>query len=390
MPAHPALRLGAPTRRRLGLLAARSFGAQRPTLLWHGGCQTQLGGALDADAARGLGGCNGKAVLHMTTKLLLVALALGLGSGCAMDIEDPEDFERLGTTEDEVTGPGSYQSYKRALIRLDLQGAAPCSAVLVGPNLLVTAAHCVANQTIDGVTQWNGMKYGKIRVRMVYKPSSTETMCLNEVCWNADDTRRYSTIYAFWDSSYAGAGDWSSDMAVLTRITQADFLTKAANVGDPAPRALEAADFLRIQAFTLPTSGAGWHMIVSGYGAAADGTSTVIPRSGPMQVIDWNTHTMEATYTSGGFWAAACKGDSGGPLTFTPTVGGTTYVAGVVGGANDSISGACPEVGDDLEFNRMSSKIWMLDRVRQWIEGVDCNRYSNSSLPGSGEYFRCW
>jgi hypothetical protein len=307
-----------------------------------------------------------------------------------METAENEDSEQVGTVQDEVTGPASYQSYKRALVRLDFEPSGGCSAVLVGPNLLATAAHCVANQTIDGVSHWNGMNYGKVRVRMVYKPSSTEVMCLNETCRNADGTTRYSTVYAFWDDAYAGEGDWASDMAVLTRMTKADFLTKAADVGDPAPRAFDQYDFLRVMGFTLPTSGNGWEMFVSGYGAASDTASTAIPRTGPMQVIDWNTYTMEAQYQSGDGGAAFCKGDSGGPLTYTHGVGGLTYVGGVVAGFNDSISPPCPEVGDDLEFNRMAPKVWMLDRVRQWIEGKSCSQFSNPSLPGNGEYYRCW
>ncbi len=329
-------------------------------------------------------------------KTLLIAattFALALGTGCVADegaIEDIDfDGDDVASEQLEVTGPGSFVSYSKALVRLDFKGGGRCSAVLVGPNLLATAAHCVSDKTIDGVKTWNNMKYGKIQVRMVYKPSSSEVMCLNEPCRSGGVTQ-YSTIYAFWDSSYSGTGDWSSDMAVLTRISQNDFITEPADEGDPAPRSLGSSDFLRIMRVALPTSGSGWEMRIAGYGAAADGVSTALPRAGFMQINDWNTHTMESTYQSGSFWSSFCKGDSGGPVTYTAGIGGRTYVGGVIVGFNDSISGSCPEPGDDVEFNRMNSKVWMLNHVRQWVEGKSCTLFSTDSLPGSGEYYKCW
>jgi len=45
-----------------------------------------------------------------------------------------------GRTNDGITGAGSYSSYTKALVRLDLQSGRRCSALLVGPNLLAAAA----------------------------------------------------------------------------------------------------------------------------------------------------------------------------------------------------------------------------------------------------------
>ncbi len=327
-------------------------------------------------------------------RLLAIGLVGVLGFGCSIEPAETDepvlDSEDVGTSEDGITGSGSFDAYVPALVRLDLQGGGRCSAVLVGPNLLVTAAHCVSDKTTDGVTSWNGMHYGKVGVRMVYKPSASETMCFNETCRNVDGTVRYSTVYAFWDDSYSGDGDWNDDMAVLTRISQADFVTKALDPGDPAPRNLGADDFRRILNVGLPTSGDGWEMMIAGYGAEADGQFTSNPRAGFMQVNDWNSHTMVANYNSGTFWSSTCKGDSGGPITFTNGIGGTTYLGGVTVGTNDNVSSDCPEVGDDIVFQRLSAKVWLLNRVRQWIEGEDCTLYTAASLPGSGEYYRCW
>ncbi len=56
--------------------------------------------------------------------------------------EGPED---VGISEDEVTGLGSNQTHPRGVIRIDYPGDGRYSAVLVAPNMIVTAAHCVSH-----------------------------------------------------------------------------------------------------------------------------------------------------------------------------------------------------------------------------------------------------
>jgi hypothetical protein len=330
----------------------------------------------------------------MNIGLIALIHALLLCAGCAMGAVEGAaggaDDEAVGTTEDAITGGASAQyGYTRGLVRLDFVAGGGCSAVLLGPNLLATSAHCLDDKTIDGVSNWNGMKYGQVQVRMVYKPSSTETMCLNETCRNSNGTVRSSTVYAFWDAGFAGSLDPADDIAVLTRITQNDFLTKAEDPGDPAPRALDSNDYLRVLGVSLPTGSSAPAMSIAGYGDYADDLESTTPRRGAVEVYDWNTETMLASY-DGAYWAAPCAGDSGGPISYTPGIGTHTYAAGLISGSADPVTGSCPELGDDAVFTRLSSKIWLLNRVRDWVEGQECHYSNSGDLPGNGLYYWCW
>ncbi len=64
--------------------------------------------------------------------------------GCVPE-DDAVEWE---TNQAAITGLGSSVSYTKGLIRLDLNGSiGGCSGVLIAPNMIATAAHCVDDNT---------------------------------------------------------------------------------------------------------------------------------------------------------------------------------------------------------------------------------------------------
>ncbi len=281
---------------------------------------------------------------------------------------------------------GGWVSHTRGLVRLDFAAGGGCSGFFAGPNMIATAAHCVDDKTISGAHDgvWNGMKWGEIRLRAVYKPSSGEVMCINERCRNANNSRRYTTVLAFWPNAY-NTLDTEQDVAIITRLAGGNFTTRAPDPGEPAPRSLQTQDFLRI----LGVGVSEWAR-ARGYGAYSDGLSDTSPREGSVNANLWGANHIRSVVAYG--HAAVCAGDSGGPLVFDrDAYNGYNYdYAGGVASKTSPRTSSCPETGDSMYWARLSSKIWMFDRILDWAGDPDCRRFSDNDLPGNGRYYRCW
>ncbi|MEL7371228.1 MAG: trypsin-like serine protease [Myxococcota bacterium] len=334
-------------------------------------------------------------LLKSGTALVAASLFVGCGDNDAFDA--PDDIE---TQEQAVTGTYSSTSFQKGLVRLDFQRGGRCSGFFVGPNMIATAAHCVDDKTITGSHEgvWNGMKWAELRVRIVYKPSASEVICINETCRNDNGTVRYTTILAWWDNSYSGGGDHQSDVAVLTRLGGGNFIPRQPDPEDPAPRALNSNDYLRILSVAMPVPSGRrggtdeWPGQAIGYGASADGVSVLDPRWGYILTDHWGTHEIRARYRSSLsiYSSAICAGDSGGPLVFQGAgIGSRRYAGGIASKTSSRVS-SCPEDGDNMWWARLNSKMWMMNTILDWSGRSDCNTYYSDSLPGNGRYYRCW
>jgi Trypsin len=315
-------------------------------------------------------------------QLAIIAVLVGL-AGCAADVVGSESDEDLGTSREEITG--GEVAYTPGLLRIDYPGGGRCSGFLVGPNMIATAAHCVNDRTISGTHDgvWNGMKWAEIKLRFVYKPSHSEVMCINETCRNADGSTRYTTVLAFWDDGYSYDVETTADVAIITRLAGGDFLTRQADPGDPAARALHWGDFHRILAVSMPDG----YAYMRGYGAYVDSDSDEYPREGIIPIDAWGTNDIRGEVSF--FLAAACAGDSGGPLLYSDPSYSYDYVAGIAS-RTSARTGDCPEVDDNIWWARLSAKKWMLDRVLEWSGRNPCTEYADGDLPGNGHYYRCW
>ncbi len=316
---------------------------------------------------------------EMKRAMLLALVAM---MGCAYDTDGPG--EEIGASRQAISNPIGGATFRPGLVRLDRPDGRRCSGFFIGPNMIVTAAHCVVpNVSASPSGTWDGMNWGYVRLRIVYKPSSSEVMCINETCRNADSTTRRTTVRAWWDVNYPGGGLSQTDLAVVTRVNGGNFLTRAADVDDPAPRSLNGNDYLRILAGTLSPS---HDLDIWGYGAFTDTQLDANARVGWVESPGWFSHHIRANADNE---SRICRGDSGGPLVFRYGALSRNFVAGVA--SNTGISnGWCPEYGQAMRWTRTGPRVWMFNRILSWAGQISCQYATGSDIPGNGAYYRCW
>lgn len=312
--------------------------------------------------------------------------------GPVSEFDDLETSEFATATSSISNG---FVSYSPGLVRIDRDKNrngvvdSRCSGFFIAPNMIATSAHCVDDITLPGIGGTrDGMRWGHVRVRIVYKPASNESMCINEPCRNANGTQRFTTVRAWWDAGYSGDGDTASDMAVLTRVQGLDFPTRPSDMGGAAPRALSDArrDFYRI---LDGRTSLGTVLNVYGYGRYTDTQVDMLPRWGQLYADWWGGYHV---VSDAGRDARGCAGDSGGPLSYRHGVFDPPYAIGAFSNT-DSRNGACPERGDKMRWTRLDPKRWMFNAIMDWadISGRPfCRRYSKSNFVGDGGYYRCW
>ncbi|MCA9619982.1 MAG: trypsin-like serine protease [Myxococcales bacterium] len=314
--------------------------------------------------------------------------------GCTLDLEDvdePDDGEDVGEAAQPIAE--GWVSYAPGLLRMDVPKDSggyekECSAFFIAPNMIATAAHCVYDQPANGASGVrDGMMWREIRARLVYKPSSSEVMCINEPCRGPQGETRFTTVRAWWINGYSIPSGAAYDVAVLTRVQGLDFPTRPADWGGAAPRSLSDGedDFFRL--LDGRTSGST-PLGVRGYGRFSDTGSDNEPRYGWLYLDWWGpSHVV----SDAGRESRICKGDSGGPLFYQENVWSRGYVIGITSGMSGN-EGPCPEAGDKMRWARAESKRWMYEAIMDWANRpgrTHCTRYP-ADLPGDGGYYRCW
>jgi hypothetical protein len=236
-----------------------------------------------------------------------------------------------------------------------LNGGA-CSAVLIGPSALLTAAHCLPNinafQTLQ-ITVDYGFRDG------AWTP-----------CINSDDCST-TTASGFPFPGYTGVGDAPRDLALI--VSNVPWKAPA-NTADSWARLLARAPVVGEQFWI---EGYGWN-------ANSGGSPGTERRSLQFETVEsMGTRHWIARVTQGR--GRGCKHDSGGPAN------NDHYLIGKPGNFAATAFGVftyapqhpyCPDLGETLTYTQISDKLtW----VEPFIAG-GCYHGSSNNNP----YWRCW
>jgi hypothetical protein len=251
----------------------------------------------------------------------------------------------------------SVSWFAKYLVRL-VTPTNTCTGFLIGPNTLITAAHCVPYV--------NGAFFAKVTY-------GAGRSCINPYC----STPEFPNVWGIRYPGWTGGDDWSRDFAVVFGF--GNWLSPAND------------DTAWIRLLDQATAN-GEQFFIEGYGWTANegGSSGTSRRSTFFEIIEENLGgQFRSTVTAGK--GRACKGDSGGPAVNQGLIGkapGFTPVAiGVaVGFSYFPFEPKCPDLGYTMFHSRVSNKLnWLDDRRAEFGLSACLRTTSNGN-----HYRRCF
>lgn len=224
-----------------------------------------------------------------------------------------------------------------------------CSGSLIGPNTILTAAHCAVadNSRPMSVKAWDGT-------------------CIHGDCSNGGcSVKPAKNARTFLHPSYTGGADPADDIAVVRMFAN-----------HPSP-SNTSASWIRLSSSPL---GPGMRYWMTGWGMNSEsGSGFGVLRLSNTAVANETLSLAYLEHETVHGQGTVCHGDSGGPAISTEF--GVDLVAGVTAvyyGNNDN----CAQSGDRFRHTQAGPKIaWLESKIGA------CNHFSAA---GGWPYVRCW
>ena len=239
-------------------------------------------------------------------------------------------------------------------------GLASCTGTLIGPNHLLTAAHCFDTG-------------GFFRVSVVSQGGASCVSRLQPTAGDCITAPTGSNAFVTIPAGYSGDGDWAQDMAIVQ-----------ATAGAWLAPANTSTSWMRITNMAGSISGNYW---VSGYGdntwnGLGYGTGRLALQA---QAVDWSGSGTWYTERDAFGVGAPCTGDSGGPAIHTSF--GFDMIFGVQVSTERYAGHACPSVEGEHRFryvNPGKAGAWIQSTVA--AAGGLCTDFQHTIW----NYLRCW